>query len=145
MIRTGHWIGQYKFDKKTHQEISGFEATNFEMEITAVENNKFVGKVQDDLSTGGTEGIGEVRGKVVGENIEFIKQMPIMTFILEKKGIRETLNRKHRKIYYSGTFSTDKNSINGHWRFKSGFIWIGFIPVLVNPTKGTFTMKLKER
>ena len=144
MIEKGLWIGQYKFDKKTHQETTGFESTNFEIEITKVDNNNFIGKVHDDLTTGGTEGIGEIVGKVLDENIQFVKQMPIMTLLIGKEGTRKTYNKKHRKIYYSGTFSGDRKSISGHWRFKFGFIWFGLIPIPVTPSKGTWTMKLKE-
>jgi hypothetical protein len=144
MIKIGHWAGQYKFDKEIHQKLTGFDSTNFEIEIISVDNNVFQGKVQDDLTTGGTEGIGEIQGKVTGDIIEFVKQMPIMTLLVGKDGTRKTINGKHRKIYYSGTFSCDKTSISGHWRFKFGFIWFGLIPIPVTPTRGTWTMKLKE-
>ena len=144
MIKIGYWIGQYKFDKEVHQKMTGFGHTNFEIEIISVDNNLFQGKVKDDLTTGGTEGIGEIQGKVTGDIVEFVKQMPIMTLLIGKDGTRKTLNRKHRKIYYSGTFSSDKKSISGHWRFKFGFIWFGLIPIPVTQTGGTWTMKLKE-
>ena len=144
MIEIGHWIGQYKFDKEVRQKMTGFDITNFEIEITIVENNNFVGKVQDDLTTGGTEGIGEIVGKISGEKIEFIKQMPIMTLLIGKEGTRKTINKKHRKIYYSGTFSSNRRSISGQWRFKFGFIWFGLIPIPVIPTTGSWTMKFKE-
>jgi hypothetical protein len=144
MIEIGYWIGEYKFDKEVHQKMSGFDSTNFEIEITKVDNCNFSGKVQDDLSTGGTEGIGEIIGKVSGEKIEFIKQMPVMTLMVGKDGIRKKLNKSHRKIYYQGIFSGDRKSISGKWRFKFGFIWFGLIPIPVTPTKGTWTMKIKE-
>ena len=124
--------------------MSGFLQTNFDIEITSVDKNNFIGKVQDDLSTGGTEGVGEITGNVVGENVHFIKQMPIMTLMIGKDGTRKTFNKKHRKIYYSGTFSSDRKSISGQWRFKFGFLWIGFLPIPVIPTKGTWTMKISE-
>lgn len=89
MIKTGHWIGYYKFDKKIHQDMSGFPQTNFDIEITSVDKNNFIGKVLDDLSTGGTEGVGEITGNVVGENVHFIKQMPIMTLMIGKDGTRK--------------------------------------------------------
>lgn len=144
MIEIGQWVGQYKFEKEVHQKMSGFESTNFELEVIKADNNNFFGKIQDDLSTGGTEGVGEIIGKISGEKIEFIKQMPIMTLMVGKNGTRETLNKKHRKIYYQGIFSSDRKSISGQWRFKFGFIWLGIIPIPVSPTKGTWTMKLKE-
>lgn len=144
MIETGLWTGQYKFDKEVHQKKRGFESTNFEIEITAVNNNNFVGKVQDDLRTGGTEGIGEISGKISGEKVEFIKQMPVLTLLVGKEGTRKTLHQKHVKIVYSGTFSSDRKSISGKWKIKSGLIWFGLIPIPVIPTKGSWTMKRKE-
>lgn len=144
MIKTGHWIGQYKFDEAVQQKMNCFESTNFEIEITNIDNDVFQGTVQDDLTTGGTEGVGEIQGKVTGDTVAFVKQMPIMTLIVDNDGRRKNLNRKHRKIYYSGTFSSDKKSISGYWRFKFGFIWFGLIPIPVTPTRGTWTMKLKE-
>ncbi len=99
MIQAGQWIGQYKYDRQDHQKKVGFAYTNFEIEITGVRDNNFSGKVQDDLTTGGTEGIGEVTGKVFEDRIEFIKQMPIMSLLFGKEGKRKTFNKKHPKIY----------------------------------------------
>jgi len=144
MIKTGHWAGQYKFDKEVHQKMVGFDSTNFDIEITSVDNNSFIGKVQDDLTTGGTEGVGEIVGKISGDKVEFVKQMPIMTLMVDKNGTRKTLNKRHKKIYYSGIFSTDRKTISGEWTIKLGFIWVGFIPVPVLPMKGTWTMKFKD-
>lgn len=144
MIKIGHWIGQYTFDKEVHQKMIGFDKTNFEIEITNIDNNNFYGKVQDDLTTGGSEGIGEIKGKLTGDTVEFVKQMPVMTLMIDKNGTRKILNKKHPKIYYSGNFSNDRKSISGQWRSKFGFIWFGFIPIPIPPTKGTWTMKLIE-
>ncbi len=145
MIQTGRWIGHYKFDREIQQKMNGFEFTNFEIEITCVDNNTFSGKVQDDLTTGGTEGTGEIKGKVSGNDVEFVKQMPIMTLLIGKEGKRKTLNRKHRRIYYTGTFSSDKRSVSGKWRFKFGFIWFGIIPIPVSPTSGTWSMRFIDQ
>ena len=144
MIQKGHWVGHYTFDNQVYNKIRGFEQTNFDIEILSVDSNKFIGKVEDDLSTGGTEGIGEITGNVSGENIEFVKQMPVMTILIDKKDTRKTFNKKHRKIYYSGKFSKDRQSITGRWRFKFGFVLFGLIPVPMAPSKGTWTMTLKD-
>ena len=144
MISIGYWTGQYKYDRAELQRTTSCNSTNFEIEITAINNNNFIGKVQDDLSTGGTEGIGEIRGKVSGEKIKFVKQMPILTVINPKNGTRKTFNKKHRKIYYQGVLLSDEKSISGQWRLKFGFIWIWFIPIPVSSTKGTWTMMLKK-
>ena len=66
MIQKGHWLGSYTFDNPAHNKARGFDKTNFEIEILNIDGNNFFGKVQDDLATGGTEGIGDVTGKVTG-------------------------------------------------------------------------------
>lgn len=144
MIQKGRWSGHYTFDNQEHNKIRGFEFTKFDIDIVNVDNDNFSGKVQDDLSTGGTEGIGDITGKVNGDKVEFIKQMPVMTVLVDKKGTRKTFNKKHRKLYYSGTFSADKKSIGGSWRFKFGFVFLGIIPVPMVTSKGTFTMTLQN-
>jgi len=145
MISHGTWKGQYKYDDKFHQKLKGVDATNFEIIITSTEGDRFNGSVQDDLTTGGTEGIGEIVGKISGDKIEFIKQMPVMTVMVDKKGTRKTFNRKQRKIYYTGVFSNDRKTITGQWQFKFGFIWIGIIPIPVQANKGTWAMHLTEK
>jgi hypothetical protein len=142
MIHKGNWIGHYTFDNPAYNRIRGFEETIFDIEIIYVDQNNFTSKVQDDLSTGGTEGIGEIVGKVIGDKVAFVKQMPVLTLLTGKNQARKSFNKNHRKIYYSGRFSEDKKSISGQWRFKFGFIFIGLIPIPVIPSKGTWTMTL---
>ena len=125
--------------------MKGVDATNFEITVTSTEGDRFNGSVQDDLTTGGTEGIGKIVGKISGDKIEFIKQMPVMTLMVDKKGTRKTFNRKQRKIYYTGVFSNDRKTITGQWQFKFGFIWIGIIPIPVQANKGTWVMHLTEK
>jgi hypothetical protein len=139
MIAKGNWKGQYKYDDRTHQQLKKVDATNFEIDIIAIDGDHFTGIVQDDIVTGGTEGIGEINGKVIGNHVEFVKQMPVMTFI-DTEGVRKILNKKQRKIYYSGTISGDQNTMTGQWRFKFGLVWVGIIPVLAKATHGTWTM-----
>ena len=144
MIKTGLWVGYYKFDNAALQKATGFEQTDFEVTIQTINKNSFVGIVKDNVETGGTEGVGEIKGNVIGERVEFVKQMPVMTLIVDQKGTRKTFNKKHRPIYYSGIFSADKKTISGNWKFKFGFIWLGLLPIPITPTKGTWEMKLIE-
>ncbi len=144
MIQKGHWFGYYTFDNPAHNKARGFEKTNFDVEILRVENNSFMGKVQDDFSTGGTEGTGDIIGKVTGDNVAFVKQMPVMTILVDKKGTSKTFNRKHKNIFYSGKFSEDRKTISGIWRFKFGFIFLGILPVPIIPAKGKWMMTLKD-
>jgi hypothetical protein len=75
MIQIGHWTGHYSFADEKVNKIRGFEKTFFEIEILSVSENAFTGKVQDDLNTGGTEGVGEILGKIMGDRIDFVKFM----------------------------------------------------------------------
>jgi len=144
MIAKGTWAGQYKYDNNAHLELRGIKATNFEIDITKIDNERFIGKVQDDLSTGGTEGVGDVTGSVIGNKVEFVKQMPILTVIAGRNGRRKAFNKKHRKIYYTGTISEDGKTATGRWKFKAGFILVGLMLILGKGNGGTWTMKLTE-
>ena len=143
MIEKGKWEGTYSYNNRVHQELKGVEGTKFEINITALDNGNFTGTVQDDLATGGTEGIGEIIGHVNGNQIHFVKQMPVMTMI-NLDGTRKTFNKKHRKIYYTGTFSDDGKTVSGEWRFKFGFTFVGLLLIIGAANKGTWTMKLAE-
>lgn len=144
MIVKGIWKGQYKYDNKVHQQLKGVDATNFEIDITTIDDKHFTGTVQDDLSTGGTEGRGEISGRIIGNAVEFVKQMPVLSILNGKTGVRKTYNRKHRKIYYTGTFSDDGKTISGRWKFKAGFVLVGLMLILGSSNGGTWTMKLIE-
>lgn len=144
MIQKGKWSGYYSFLNPEINKIRGFDKTNFEIQILAVEANRFTGKVQDELTTGGTEGIGEIIGQINGNEVQFVKKMPIMTLLVDKNGTIKTLNQKHRPIYYSGQFSNNKETLTGTWRFKFGFVWVGIIPIPIKPTKGTWTMTFNK-
>lgn len=144
MIQTGNWRGYYSFLDPEINKIRGFDKTNFDIQIITIIGNKFTGKIEDDLTTGGTEGIGEIVGQINGDKIEFVKKMPVMTLLVDKKGTRITRNKKHRPIYYTGDFSSDKLTITGTWKFKFGFVWLGIIPIPVRPSKGTWSMTFKK-
>lgn len=144
MIQTGQWTGNYSFDNDKISKARGFEKTFFEIEILSVSDKMFTGEIQDDLTTGGTEGIGEILGKITGNGIDFVKLMPVLTLLVGKNGTRKTYNKKHRPIYYTGQFSSDGQTVGGTWRFKFGFIWIGIFPVPIMPCKGIWSMTRKK-
>ncbi|MDO3628706.1 hypothetical protein [Mucilaginibacter sp. BT774] len=143
MIKKGTWKGLYKYNNKIHHELRR-EGTKFEISIIEINNDHFAGTVQDDLATGGTEGIGEITGHVTGNEVYFVKQMPIMTTLNPINGARKTFNKKHPNIYYTGTFSDDGKSISGQWRFKAGFTLVGLLLIIGLANKGTWTMTLTE-
>ena len=145
MIQIGQWTGHYSFEDERINKIRGFDKTFFEMEILAVNENEFTGKIQDDLSSGGMEGVGDIKGKIMGDRIDFVKSMPVMTLLMDKKGTIKTFNKKHHPIYYTGQFSNDGLTVSGTWRIKFGFIWIGLLPIPFMPSKGIWSMTRKKR
>jgi len=89
MIQLGHWTGQYRFENEKQNKIRGFEKTFFEVEILTVNDKTFTGRIWDDLATGGTKGVGEILGKIIGDRIDFVKFMPVMTAVVDSKGTIE--------------------------------------------------------
>ncbi len=144
MIQKGKWTGYYSFNNEQINRIRGFEKTFFEIEIMSINESTFAGKIQDDTATGGTEGIGEISGKIIHNKIHFVKLMPVLTLLTDRNGTRKTFNKKHRPIYYTGQLSNDGQTASGTWRFKLGVIWTGIFPILVKPSKGTWSMMVKK-
>jgi hypothetical protein len=140
----GKWKGSYTFSDNRVNKARGFDNTLFEIEITSVDGNQFSGIVQDDQTTGGMEGIGTIKGTLDEGTIHFVKQMPVMTLLMNKAGQRKTLPKKHRPIYYTGTISEDGTSIAGTWKFKPGIVWMGLFPMPMVTSKGTWSMRMAE-
>lgn len=140
MIQIGKWTGFYSFSEDKINKMRGFEKTSFDLQILSLRENTFIGKVQDDLASGGAEGIGEVVGQLQGDRIDFVKKLPVMTLIVDRKGTTKTFNQKHPPIYYTGRLSNDGHSAEGTWRFKFGIVWLGIIPLPIMPCKGIWSM-----
>ncbi|GGH83092.1 hypothetical protein GCM10011379_57960 [Filimonas zeae] len=143
MIQIGQWKGYYSYSGEKVNKFRQFENTLFDIEILTVNGNFFTGKVQDDLGTGGTEGVGDITGQIKGNGIDFVKRMPVLTFIVDEKGTRKTFNKKHPPIFYTGEFTNDGQTVNGTWRFKFCFVWLGIIPIPIMPIKGAWSMTLQ--
>ena len=138
----GNWKGYYKFDNERIQQAMGHDKTNFTIVIESYEDGKFLGKVNDDVTTGGMKETGNIAGAVNKNQIRFKKFMPVNCIILES-GERIMRGRKHPTPYYKGILSDDQKEISGKWFFKKkiGFLY-GFVPVMYSPGKGTWSMKL---
>jgi hypothetical protein len=136
----GTWNGYYTYNNQAAQEAIGHQMTYFKLKIKEINKDYFTGEVSDDLESGGSAGIGFIKGVINKRNVDFIKEMPINT-IIDFDGKRREFDRKHPKIYYSGILSLDNKTIEGEWRFKFGFMFIGFLPIPVLPTKGKFEMR----
>lgn len=135
---TGTWIGTYKHESKRIPESRRNQITAFKIVIHQFDGINFTGEVEDDIETGGTRGKGIIEGQIVRNKINFIKLMPIQTFLLPDGSLKEE-NQPHRKIYYSGIL--DNNSIKGTWKFKFGIGKINNRLFLFLPNKGKWEMK----
>lgn len=134
----GKWTGTYQYVGKRINKVRQNRITQFEIEIIEFEGIHFSGKVQDDLATGGTPGIGKITGKIKDNKISFIKEMPVQAIIL-KDGTRMEEDKPHRKIYYTGIL--EKGEIKGKWKFKFGFGKVHNQWVIFAGTRGIWQMK----
>jgi hypothetical protein len=139
-ITKGHYTGFYKYNKERIQKIIAHDKTLFFIDINDTDGEKFSGTIQDDINTGGTPGIGTITGKINGDKIFFVKQMPIAAIITND--VQKNFNKKHRKIYYDGIKSD--GIFKGTWKLKFGFIFFGLLPILIAETRGTWEMKKKS-
>ena len=140
----GTWEGYYKYDNERIQNAVGFDKTNYTITIDSFDGINFQGKVNDDLATGGMKETGIIYGKFKDGEISFKKLMPKACLIVDLEGTRKETDKKHKPLYYSGTFSKDKNEFTGFWKFKYTIgLFFGFIPIPYRPAKGTWQMKLK--
>ena len=48
MIEHKKWKGSYRYNKEKYQKTVGSEQTHFDVELTSVGTNDFVGKIIDD-------------------------------------------------------------------------------------------------
>jgi hypothetical protein len=139
------WIGSYRYDNDRHQRLVGSPQTNFEVEFVYWKADGFVGEVVDDPHTGGTPGTGKIIGRISGGRIEFVKEMPVLTMLVNAKRRLTRPDRKHCDIFYSGTLSPDGKSMSGVWKIKFGFALIGGWPAIFFPMSGTWTMTAVEQ
>jgi hypothetical protein len=133
----GLYKGYYKYDKQSAQKNISLGVTFFFIEITESDGKKFMGTAQDDIFSGGTPGIGIISGKLMGDKITFIKQMPIASFVID--GQKENFDEKHPKIYYEGIKTDDK--FTGTWKIKFGLFKEGLLLLLGARTTGTWEME----
>jgi hypothetical protein len=113
----GLWIGTYQHQSPRIPSELRNQITTFRIDITEYDGIHFSGTIEDDLETGGTRGIGTIKGKVRKGKISFVKQMPIATYVLPD-GERKESQQAHRKIYYSGRLQD--TFFIGRWKIKSG-------------------------
>lgn len=141
----GEWFGTYQYNMPEEFKDERLINVDFTLTIDSVKGNRFTGKVQDHSETGGTPGIGIIRGTFNDDKIEFRKNMPIKSRIDEYGNHIIDESKKHTTLYYKGTFSKSKKIVTGTWKFKKTiFFWKGIVPHLVSLGNGTFSMKKKD-
>lgn len=142
---TGNWEGYYTYDLPEEFKDEKTTQVHFQIKIDKVESFHFIGKVEDNLKTGGTPGVGDIEGDWDNNSVSFEKRMPISASIDEQGNHILDESKKHASIIYFGEFSRDKKTISGKWRFKKKqTFWKGIIPFRVYPGWGEFTMTKKE-
>ncbi|MDR7128046.1 hypothetical protein J2X69_000374 [Algoriphagus sp. 4150] len=142
----GTWIGTYRYNITDDFKDEKTKEVEFTINITSVKGKKFEGSVEDNLSTGGTPGIGRISGKYSDSEVSFNKNMPIYAEMSSNKEHVLDKNKLHPTIMYVGEFSRDKKTISGVWRFKKKvLVWKGIIPYWITPGTGDFTMRKKEQ
>ncbi|KAB2913503.1 MAG: hypothetical protein F9K23_16905 [Bacteroidetes bacterium] len=139
MNMRGKWVGWYAYNNKKIDKIRGVDKTMFSIYIDTVNGNKFYGTVEDDKNTLGMEGIGRIEGTVEGNVMSFTKKMPFRTLLIRGERVIDK-SKKHPTVYYKGTGVND-NSFKGEWKFKFGLTFIGMMPAILLPIKGTWEMK----
>lgn len=135
----GKWKGQYWYLGNVPEQIKN-RKTSFIVNILPFTNSKINGTIEDDLTTGGTEGIGEISGNIKGDTIQFVKKMPIQTMRF-KDGTKITKKKPHVPIYYSGTFNQEKTKIKGTWKIKFSITFHKWLPYIGLPVKGEWEME----
>ena len=133
---TGTWTGTYKY--KTKNPTLSKRETLFTLTITENDGENFKGIVFDDSETGGTKGQGTIIGTIKNGNIEFVKQMPILTLIT-KKGRKIEAPKEHNPIYYKGILNSDQ-TFEGEWKIKGGITINKYVFAFGFGTTGTWKM-----
>lgn len=143
----GIWNGTYTYDMPEEYKDERTRTVEFKIVINSVSKNQFIGTVEDNLSTGGTPGIGTITGEFDDNEIFFEKNMPIFARIENDGSHSIDKSKKHPSIIYEGEFSRSKKIINGTWRFKKKALifWKGFLPLWISPGTGHFSMEKEEK
>ena len=109
------WSGVYEYDYIPLSDLTP-EPVSFELFLQFTSSTDFMGQVRDDPSSSMPEP-GKVSGKLTGNRIEFVKQMPIATYT-EANGESLKFDNPHPDIFYSGEYIADENLMIGTWQIK---------------------------
>ena len=111
------------------------------MMVDNFQDPEFTGSISDLQETGGTRGIGTVSGSVRGNRIQFVKRMPVRTFVFSDGTRMEEEEKPHRPIYYEGAMDPETGLVQGSWRFKMGIGFFKGTLAFYKATKGKWQME----
>jgi len=128
----GFWQGQYAYDAGEGYPDPA-QSVQFVLELEQSWFGRFSGRVQDRGETGSPEP-GQVKGRIWGLHLKFVKQMPIF-YLRGRDGMttfREYLKCDHSlvpdrnlrppPVHYRGTFCPDSERVTGDWEIRPGVL-----------------------
>ena len=106
------WTGVYEYDP-SEEFFAIPEPVAFTLELKFSSDSEFTGDVADAADSPMPEP-GTVAGKLNGNFIEFVKHMPVATFI-EENGSSSKSQDRHPPIYYRGEYAPEEKLLVGSW------------------------------
>lgn len=138
----GTWFGTYRYDHPKFDRQMG--VVPFTMEFVESEDGSFAGWVEDDVSSGGTPGRGSIQGRRAGDDIRWLKRMPVWAWMVitpdGKRVMKTDPNRRHPTLSYRGRMSDD-GTASGRWSFTGV---IGFLSWMLTFGRGGGTWTLRR-
>lgn len=128
------WTGSYAYDSVFNLKFEPQETT-FRLSLDFGWFGRFKGTVVDGPESSMRER-GVVKGVFRKGKFEFIKEMPVGTYLREDGTVARD-NHPHPPIYYIGDFDSDSQSVQGTWRMEA----VRFEGLWYPETTGTWTAR----
>mgnify|MGYP003441034091 CR=1 FL=1 len=135
------WKGTYEYAGKRLPDRLKKAKVSFDIHVSFENETHFTGTITEDLATGGMKGTGTIKGKIKGNKIAFIKQMPFTT-VYTNDGTRLEETNAHRKLYYTGIKT--EHGFQGEWKFRIGFRRIKNKWFFFPPSKGKWEVTTRN-
>jgi hypothetical protein len=122
---TGIWSGTIVYGKM-YRSHAGKEVV-FEM-IVEQESETITGSSRDISGVGLNNDLATIRGSLVNNEIEFIKQYPSLHFYHKGKTNIDS-SKRGKEISYTGLYDSESHVFIGTWRYTNSKKILGFIPL----------------
>jgi len=83
-----NWTGVYEYDYNSNVDLETPDPVTFRINFEFFNDTEFTGQVCDSVDSPMPEP-GTVKGRLIGNSIEFVKLMPIATYIEPEGGTRK--------------------------------------------------------